>query len=177
MKHKNSGFTLIELVVVIVILGILAATAAPKFLDFSSDARASTVNALAGTIKSGAQMINAKAIILGVTDERNYGLDIDNDGSEDVELHSGYPGVFSSCNRFTRGLTSWLDIEINTSCSANEDADWYGLVDWNTFYFMPSDFDSENDLCYVSYQEATGGSSGSSVELDDITVTVETSGC
>lgn len=66
MKHQNSGFTLIELVVVIVILGILAATATPKFLDFSSDTRASTVNALAGSIKSDAQMINAKAIILGV---------------------------------------------------------------------------------------------------------------
>ena len=39
---RSAGFTLIELVIVIVILGILAVTAAPKFLNLQSDARAST---------------------------------------------------------------------------------------------------------------------------------------
>lgn len=44
--RKSNGFTLIELIVVIVILGILAVSAAPKFIDLQSDARAAVVNGL-----------------------------------------------------------------------------------------------------------------------------------
>jgi len=47
------GFTMIELIVVIVILGILAATALPKFIDLRSDAVTSTVNGIAGNLASG----------------------------------------------------------------------------------------------------------------------------
>lgn len=49
---RQSGFTLIELVMVIVILGILAASAIPKFVDVSSDARQSAVSGLAGALGS-----------------------------------------------------------------------------------------------------------------------------
>ena len=45
---RQQGFTLIELIVVIVILGILAVTAAPKFMNLTSDANASVVKSLAG---------------------------------------------------------------------------------------------------------------------------------
>ncbi len=43
LHKKNSGFTLIELVIVIVILGILAVTAAPKFLNISSDSKVAII--------------------------------------------------------------------------------------------------------------------------------------
>jgi MSHA pilin protein MshA len=56
MNLKARGFTLIELVVVITILGILAAFAIPKFISLDTQARVATVNGLVGTVKSAAAL-------------------------------------------------------------------------------------------------------------------------
>lgn len=62
MKTQK-GFTLIELIIVIVVLGILAVTAAPQFFNFSSDARTSTLQGLEASIKGANQLTYGKAAI------------------------------------------------------------------------------------------------------------------
>lgn len=62
---SNQGFTLIELIIVIVILGILAVTAAPRFLNMSGDAQRGVLQGVKGALESGSTMIYGKALIAG----------------------------------------------------------------------------------------------------------------
>ena len=64
---RQKGFTLIELVMVVVILGVLAAVALPKFVDLASDARRSVMQGLHGAMMSANTMIQTKSAITGVT--------------------------------------------------------------------------------------------------------------
>lgn len=61
----QSGFTLVELVTVIVIIGVLAAVAIPRFTDLQSKARGAKVQAVAGSIKSAVALTKASALANG----------------------------------------------------------------------------------------------------------------
>ncbi|CAH1536885.1 type II secretion system protein [Vibrio rotiferianus] len=86
---RQGGFTLIELVVVIVILGILAVTAAPRFLNLQSDARASSLDGLRGAMQGAAGIVYGKAAIEG-QERSNTAVTIESDEG-DVTAIFGYP--------------------------------------------------------------------------------------
>jgi len=64
---KQAGFTLVELIVVIVVLGILAATALPKFVNVSQDARRASVEGITGALRSSVSLVQAKYYAAGNT--------------------------------------------------------------------------------------------------------------
>ena len=145
---RQGGFTLIELVVVIVILGILAVTAAPRFLNLQTDARKSALQGLKGAIDGAAGIVYGKAAINGVEGKAST------DGApavDSITTNYGYPTANSTgIGAAVVGLTT--DWAVYADTSATPPA-YYAT--------FPSSSSSSNTLtaaptsCYVKYEQAT----------------------
>ncbi|GLX80603.1 type II secretion system protein [Thalassotalea eurytherma] len=113
----RNGFTLIELVIVIVILGILAATAAPKFIDLTSDATAAKVENMAGNLSSGLNLVLMKKEIQNATTT----VELDGD---DIVLLGGYPQASAPQVRLwidtNFPVTTWTPDWYTVPCTGSE---------------------------------------------------------
>lgn len=89
MKINSKGFTLIELIIVIVILGILAVAAASRFISVSSDARIASLNTLKGSMRTASDLVNYKARLEDKTDcSTDPTIEM---AEETITLRCGYP--------------------------------------------------------------------------------------
>ncbi|WP_220720223.1 prepilin-type N-terminal cleavage/methylation domain-containing protein [Agarivorans litoreus] len=147
---KQQGFTLIELVIVIIILGILAVTAAPKFLNLQTDARASTIKGLEAAVKGGANLIYSKAAIAGI--ESTSG-DVSGANGTDVSTTFGYPNVaaFGSDQ-----IDGWLDLST---------AEWTVTTSGAGATITPAGFTTSSGACEVQYTIADSSNSAQTVSV------------
>ena len=121
---RQGGFTLIELVVVIVILGILAVTAAPRFLNLQDDAKESALQGLAGAMNGASGIVFGKASIEG-RETSSTPVNV-----EGVQTIWGYPTATSA------GIAAAIDMDgfvylADGSVSAGGTVD-YGLQGFTT---------------------------------------------
>ena len=151
---RSAGFTLIELIIVIVILGILAVTAAPKFMNMQGDARKSVLNGMSASIKTAANLVYSKAIIAGVEKQAgpvNLAIQGVTGNSTATAIAFGYPTAADT------GILQVLDAKTSAT-GAN--AEW-GRGALNGNYIMwPTGVATTaataiTAACYIQYTPAT----------------------
>jgi len=112
MRNTQSGFTLVELVLTIVLLGVLAATAVPRFADLGSAADASSFQAVKGNFEVGVALVHSTAIVKRSQSSSGYPDVLLEGQCIQVDSASGYPLVdqtTGTCNPVAQTLPMPMD--------------------------------------------------------------------
>ncbi|KII79295.1 prepilin-type N-terminal cleavage/methylation domain-containing protein [Vibrio renipiscarius] len=150
MKRPNIGFTLIELVIVIVVIATLAVTAIPRLINLQVDARIAALNGLKRGMQSASDMIYPLAIQQGLAEMSSATITIDN---EKIKLVYGYPEANSS-EAWSHLISGTFE---NSQWNPERPADWYftNNPSENFIRFMTKSRKKADDNCLLIYTEAT----------------------
>lgn len=127
MKKQN-GFTLIELVVVMVILGIMAAVALPKFVNMTGQARVAKMNGAVGAVQSSITLVHAKWLAAGSPTGASPTIDLEGNVSlvPDVatDMVNGYPAAsaFTISGKNIAGLDSSYSVSVTSGVATISDS-------------------------------------------------------